>query len=772
MLPSRIAAVAVACQSALWLSGPVNAQAIALEEIVVSATKRDTSIQNVPLAISAIDADALRDQQIQDVQDISRSVPGVSFTSSLPGRAVVVLRGISPIGGQPTVGLYLDDVPMTGNIGLLQGMSEPRLLDVERVEVLKGPQGTLYGASSMGGAIKLVSAKPDADEFSATATAGVSSVAHGDMGYEGQMVLNIPLVEGRSALRIGGGYRHEGGYIDRVAGERWADLYRRDPVTLEPQTQLSGNTVNKEDINDLDVTMGKIALLVKPTDNSEIVASINYSKSEYGDLGQYWGNLGKFKTSSVLEQPVVEDLTLGSLSYTVDFDSVQLTSLTGYFRREVALTGDYTFYLRSLLGPTGTGAYFANIPTNRVQSNFGETWSQEIRLASTDSSSRLQWLVGVYGSDTNTKRDPRINSFGVSALVPDALAPMVAGDVVFGTDGVSDIKDFAVFGEATYELTDRLGLTVGARYFYNKNETTNSSFGLLAGGTIAPVTIKSKEDGVNPKVTLSYEAAPDHQLYVSASKGFRPGGPNTPVPASQCAADLALLGRTEAPSAYDSDSMWNYEVGSKNMFADRRVTLNGALYFIDWSKIQQNVALSCGFPFIGNVGEAESKGAELEFQALVTDRLMVGFGAALTDTKITQTVTGVTAQVGDEVLGVPDTILNGFVQYEYPLAGAYSLRARADHQYRSSQSMAFEKTIRVNLIGGGTTLLDNPGREQGSVALTNLSFGLYADAYDVALRVQNVFDRDDVLDPTVLLRIPQVSAPLPRTIGLQATYRF
>lgn len=757
---------------ALVMASTAHAQSVTLEEIVVSATKRNTTIQEIPLAVSALDANALASQQIRDVQDIAQNIPGVSFTSTLPGRSIVVLRGISPIGGQPTVGLYLDDIPMTGNIGLLQGMSSPQLLDVERVEVLKGPQGTLYGSSSMGGAIKLVAAKPDASGFSGRTHAGISSVAHGDMGYEADAVMNIPLIDDRMAVRLGGGYRVEGGYIDRIAGGDWADLYRRtDNVTLQPTELASGNTIADDDINDLKVTLGRAALLFKPTDATELVASVNYSKTEYGDIGQYWGNLGRFKTSSLLEQPVDEELIVGSLAFKADLGAVEFTSLTGYFRRDVALTADYSFYLRSLLGPTGTGAYFANIPTDRVQANFGETWSQEFRLASADPDANLQWLIGVFGAQTDTNRAPRINSYGVSALVPSSLAPLVVGDVVFGTDGVGDIEEYAAFGEATYRFDDHWALTLGARYFKNRNTTVNSSFGLLAGGTIAPVAIKSDEDGINPKVTLTYTMDDDHMVYASASKGFRPGGPNTPVPTSQCASDLANLGLSEAPKAYGSDSLWNYELGSKNQFGGR-VTLNGAVYFIDWSEIQQQVSMSCGFPFIGNVGAAESKGIELEIDALLTDHLQVGFGAALSDTEVTKTVTGVTARVGDEILGVPDTVLNGYVQYSVPLASGYGLRARLDHQYRSSQLMAFERTIRVNVATGGTADLPNPAREQGGYSLTNFSLGFEADSYDVTLYVHNLLDSDDVLDSNVLLRMPQVSAPQPRTIGIEATYRF
>lgn len=751
----------------------VHAQSAELDEIVVSATKRNTTIQETPLDVSALDAKTLSNLQVEDLQDVARNIPGISFTNTLPGQSVLVLRGISPIGGQPTVGLYLDDIPMTGTIGLLQGMSEPRLLDVDRVEVLRGPQGTLYGASAMGGAIKLVSVMPDPSEFTGVAKAGVDEVDHGGVGYHGEAVLNIPLIDDRLAIRLGGGYRLEGGYIDRVAGGDWENVYlRTNATTLAPVQTPTGNTVNENDINDTRVTQGKAALLLKPSDNTELVASVNSTKTEYGDIGEYWGNLGKFRQSNLLAQPVDEDLTVGDVSFTANLESVQFTSLTGYFHSKIDLTADYSFYIRSLLGPAGLGALFANIPSDRVQANAQDTWSQEFRLASGDKNSRLQWLIGVFGADTKTKTDPRISSFGISGLVPAFLASSVAGDVVFGADARSSIDDYAVFGEATYALTDRLSLTLGARYFQDRNTSVSSSFGLLAGGTVAPVTIRSDEDGVTPKFTASYKLDEDHLLYSTASKGFRPGGPNSAIPLSECGADLAKLGLTAAPNKYVSDSLWNYEIGSKNQFLDRRMTLNGTAYYIDWSKIQQTVSLDCGFPYIANVGKAYSKGLEFEFEALLTDRLLAGLGAALARTDITQTSMGVTAQVGQDVLGVPDTVLNGYIQYTLPVSADYALRARVDNQYRSSQLMNFSSTINVNIVGGGTAIVPNPAQVQGALDLTGLSFGLQAKAYDLTLYVHNVFDRSDVMNAYVLLHTPQVSAPQPRTIGLDAAYRF
>lgn len=753
-------------------ANPTQHEAV-LQEIVVSATKRDQSIQEVPLAISALDADALANQGIRTIQDIAQYVPGLSFVTSLPGRTTLVLRGISPVGGQPTVGLYLDDIPIGGDLGLLQGMTEPRVLDVARVEVLKGPQGTLYGAGSLGGAVKLVSARPDVTQLSGFTLAGVSSVANGGTGYEGQAVLNVPLVDERLAMRVGGGYRYDSGYIDRVAGGTWADLFlRTDPVTLAPVEHPTGNAVGKRNVDDVKVTSGKFGLLFTPGQDTEILASLNYWRSESGDLGQQWVNLAPFQQSFLLDQPVEEEVTVGSLAITQRWDGVKLDALTGYFRRENDLRADYTFFYRSLVGQGPLGPLFNTNPGDRHQSRVSQTWSQEVRLSSDDPGARLQWLAGVYGARVDNDLVLRLSTYGIEAMAPPALAPMVVDDVVYGSDATGEIEQFAAFGEATYSLTDRFDVTVGARWFRHEVSSISSAWGLLNGGAGPLEVLDSRETGVNPKVSASFRFDDNHMAYVLADKGFRPGGPNIIVPVAPCAADLARLGLTQAPSSHESDSLWNYEIGSKNTLLDRRMTVNAAAYLIKWSEIQQQVMLTgCGIPFLGNVGAAESRGVELEIEARMTQRLSAGFGLAYTDTEITQTVPGVTAQVGDRVLGVPKIVANGFLQYEAPIFGDMAIRARVDHQYRDSQLTAFERDMRVTLQTGGTTLVPYAGRVQPASNLTNLSVALERDVLDLTLYVRNLFDRDDQLAVNQL-RSDQTATVRPRTLGVEARWRF
>lgn len=742
-----------------------------LEEVIVTATKRDVSIQDVPLAITALDARTLQQEMIRDILDVAQHVAGLSFTTALPGRTTLVLRGVSPVGGQPTVGMYLDDVPMTGNISLLQGMTQPRIFDVGRVEVLKGPQGTLYGAGSLGGAVKFVGVKPDPEGFDAFALAGVSGTEGGDTSYEAQGLINVPLFSDRGALRIGGAYRHDGGYVDRVAGGDWADLYlRTDAATLAPVERPSGNTVNAQDVNDLDSTSGKVSLLFEPSDTSEILATLNYWRTEAGDFGVAWGNLAERQQSFVLDQPIQEEVILGSLSIEKRWSGVTLNSLTGYFQRDNDLTADYTFFYRSLLGQGPFGFLFETNPGDRIQAHKSDTWSQEFRLASNDPGARLQWLAGVYGSRTENELELRLHSHGISEIIPPPLAPLVVDDVVYGSDPTSTAEQLAVFGELTYAITDKLDLTVGARWFDYQIRSRSQAWGVLNGGTGPDERLSSSEDGLNPKFTLAYAFDDDHMAYALASKGFRPGGPNIAVPTSQCAADLENLGLTEAPKSHKSDSLWNYEIGSKNTLLDQRMTLNGAIYYIDWSDIQQQVLLiGCGIPFLGNFGKAETRGAELEMEARLASRWLMGLGLAYADTEIKETVTGVTAQVGDPMLGVPELMANAYLQYEVPTGSDRTWRARVDYQYRDSQLTAFERTMTVGLQTGGTAVVPYAGRVQAAASNTDLSFGLGTRQFDYTLYVRNVFDEDVpvVAEP---LRIDQSGLPRPRTYGFEVRW--
>jgi outer membrane receptor protein involved in Fe transport len=743
-----------------------------LEEIVVTAQKRTERLQDVPLAVAALGETQLQQQGIHDIHDIARSLPGVSFTSSQPTRSVVVMRGISPIGGQPTVGLYVDDIPITGSIGQYSGSPEPEILDTERVEVLKGPQGTLYGASSMGGAIKLVSAQPDPTALEGTVSGSVGTTEGGSESYGARLIVNVPLLTDKVALRLGGAYRDEGGYIDQQVGTNWADLFfRTDPQTLAPVETPSENAVARSDVNDMTSLGLRASLMIAPDPTLTITPSFWYQDNDYGDFGLRWSNLPGVAHGQVFDQPASTSISLGTLNITKDFGAVALTSLTGYFEHDQTLDIDYTFFVRSLLRGSPPAPLFDPVQSLWEQKNEAETWSQELRLQSSGEA-RLTWLAGLYFSDDERRNTTTVTSAGISGIVPPFLAPLVENDIVFGVGPTNrKLREYAVFGEVTYGLTSSLDLTLGLRWFDIEQEVFRPAFGLFNGGDTLDET-ESDEDGFNPKATLTYRFSESQLLYLTASKGFRPGGANTAVPTAQCADSLAELGRDSAPIGFESDRLWNFEIGSKNTFAGDRWIVNGAVFYIDWSDIQQSVALSCGFSFIDNVGKAESQGFELEVHGRPVDWLSLDAGVVYTDAEITETVPGVTAQSGDRLLGTPEWIYNLAAEVTFPVFSTFAGYLRLDHQWRDEQLQSFTDTIDVALQTGGMTTIPDPASVQDSYGLTNLSLGITSDRWEARAYVTNVFDDDAVIDPSSALRLPQESIVRPRRFGIDVRFSF
>jgi outer membrane receptor protein involved in Fe transport len=532
----------------------------------------------------------------------------------------------------------------------------------------------------------------------------------------------------------------------------------------------SGNTVNADNVNDQQVRGVRASLMYAPDPTFRITPSFWYQENDYGDFGYRWNNLPEFEHGHVFKQPASANIRLSTLNITKDFGPVELTSLTGYLETEQALDIDYTFYIRSLLRGTPPAALFSALDSLWRQNNDSETWSEELRLQSTGDS-RLRWLAGLYYSDDDRSNTTSVTTPGISALAP-FLLPLVENDVVFGVGPTSrTTREYAVFGEGSYRLSNALDLTLGLRWFDVKHTTSRPAFGLFNGGTTFDEA-ESSENGVNPKVTLAYRLAQENLIYATASKGFRPGGPNTAVPVAACGADLAALGRASAPDSYESDSLWNFELGSKNTFANGRWTVNGTLFYIDWSDIQQSVDLACGFSFIDNVGKAHSKGVELEVQGELFHGFDASAAVVYTDAEITDTVPGVTAQRGDKLLGAPEWMVNAAAQYTFPLTARMSSYIRADYQWRDEQLQSFTDTIDVGLATGGTATIPDPTSIQDGYSETNLSIGITSKRWEAQAYVRNLFDDDTVIDPTSSLRLPLEGNVHPRQYGVGVRFRF
>lgn len=749
-----------------WAKGePVQVEdpGAQVSEIVVTARKRGERIQDAPLSVAAFSAAELRQGNVRDFKDVIRQVPGVSFSGAELGQSRYSIRGVSSTSPSPTVGIYLDDVSLLTVTSAFSGAADPAFFDFSRVEVLKGPQGTLYGGSAMGGAIKYVSHPPELDVTSVDVAGGLSSTEHGGVSYQGEVVVNLPVIKDRLALRAGVLYRDDAGYIDNVANGLAVDVRTSTtapPAPLTPLSRPSLSTRVDKDQNSDRVLGLRLSALWQPDDSLQITPSLFHQSYRQKNTGVFWTNLGDLKSSFRLAQPTDDDLGVYSLNAVKHLDGVDITWLTGYVDRSVKYDRDYSFYIATLV-PALYGVNSLNASNSDTR-----TFSQEVRAASSDPNAKLRWTTGLYYSNQRDEMDQTVTSTGVGAILGTGT------DTVYHGNTVSKLTQYAAFADLTYQILPRLDATLGLRYFRIEQTIDTRGDGILNGGVTQGMA-RTRQDGLNPKFELSYRATPDHLIYTSAAKGFRPGGGNPfAVAPGLCQGDLANLGLSGVPISYQSDRLWTYELGSKNQFLDRRLTLNGAVFYTDWKNIQQNVFLpSCGFSFTGNVGAAEIKGAELTGQFEVVHGLTVGAAASYTDARISSTVTGVSARVGQPVLDTPKWIAAGYVAYRFPIWGDGFATAKVDYQYHGSSLRMFEDSFNVT-TPAGPVATNNFTQRQDAYQVVNLDLLLDTGTWQYDLFVNNLLDEAPTLDHNVVSGIEGAITLRPRTVGLSLRRRF
>lgn len=738
---------------------------VGLEEIVVTAQKREQKLQDVPMAVTAIGGAQLEQQGITQFQDLLRSVPGVSFAGTEPGQSRYAIRGVSTEASSPTVGVYLDDISLVSISTAFAGAIDPAFFDFERVEVLKGPQGTLYGGNAMGGAIKYVSRLPVIDETSFSAAGGFATTRGGDLSYEAEGVANIPLVAEQLALRGGVSYRRIGGYVDNVPDadtEVWTRSTTLPPAPLEPTRYSTLSTYGRKDSNERDLLALRLSAKYTPNDTLTIVPAVFHQKSEKDNTDSFFTNLPRFQSSYRFAEPTKDEVGVYSLTVTKDFGGATLTSITAYVDREVNWDRDYSMFIGMLAPP------FFPYDSYNTSDTTTETFTQELRLSGVGVGGRLQWVGGLYYSDQDDRLLQVVSTIG--AGVPFDLGT----DVTYFGDQRTDSKQLAAFGEITYEILPSLDLTLGLRYF-DAEQTVNGVFdGLFNGGPSTVDNKKSREDGFTPKIALTWRATADNLLYTTASKGFRQGGPNRfNTNSPLCAPDFERLGIDRVPDSYEPDKLWTYEIGSKNQLLDRRATVNAAVYFTDWSKIQQQVNLpTCGFQFVGNVGAAEIKGAELAIEAAITDRLTLGGTASYTDAEITKSAPGVSAQVGQSVLDTPEWMGNVYGDYRFPLGQSMEAVLRAEYQYRGSSLRQFDTTMLVTYPDDSVAPVPNMTQIQDSYDIVNVNFTIFRDNWQYRLYINNLLDEAPYLDFMRHGGESSATTLRPRSVGVGARVSF
>ncbi|MBL8266959.1 TonB-dependent receptor [Steroidobacter sp.] len=766
---SHLAAAATAAVIAGTLPLNVLAQEAAsnqgLEEIVVTAQKREQKLQDVPMAVTAVSGAQLEQQGITQFQDLLRSVPGVSFAGTEPGQSRYAIRGVSTEASSPTVGVYLDDISLVSISTNFAGAIDPAFFDFERVEVLKGPQGTLYGGSAMGGAIKYVSRQPVIGENSFSTAAGLSTTRGGDLSYEAEGVANVSVVDDKLAVRGGVSYRKTGGYIDNVANgqtEVWTRSTTLPPAAISPTRYSTLSTFKDDATNERDLLSVRLSAKLTPTDSLSIVPAVFYQKSEKEGTDSYFTNLPDFQSSYRFAQPTDDKAGIYSLTITNDFGPVTLTSISAYVDREVNWDRDYSLFIGNL-----AGAFFPYDSYNTSDTTT-ETFTQELRLSGEAFGGRLQWVGGLYYADQEDRLLQIVATRGAGADFG------LGTDVTYIGDQRTDSKQFAAFGEVTYEIVSNVDLTLGLRYF-DAEQTVNGDFdGIFNGGASTVDNKKSSEDGVTPKVSVTWRATPDNLLYTTASKGFRQGGPNRfNTNSPLCAPDFERLGIDRVPDSYRPDTLWTYEVGSKNQVLDRRATVNAAVYYTDWSKIQQQVNLpTCGFQFVGNVGAAEIKGAELAIEAAATDALTLGGTVSYTDAEISASSPGVSAQVGQSVLDTPEWMGNVYGDFKFQLTQTMDATLRAEYQYRGSSLRQFDTTMLVTYPNATSANVANMTQIQDSYDIVNVNLTVFRGDWQYRLFINNLLDESPYLDFSRTSGESSATTLRPRTIGVGARVNF
>jgi outer membrane receptor protein involved in Fe transport len=723
-----------------------------LQEIVVTAEKRLSTVQKTAISMTAISGSDLQAQGLTDLQSVAQQVPGVSFKTSGPGQTEFEMRGLTSTGGEsPTVGFYLDETALTPP-GMAQNgkvVVDPSLYDLNRVEILRGPQGTLYGAGSMGGTIKLVTNQPDLHRVSAEVEGIGSDTDGGGFNHTANAMLNTPIVDGVAALRLVVTDKYVEGWIDR-------DVL--DPFPLEVNNSTQRGNVAAAPVaekftesNWEKLQGGRASLLVTPIDRLSITLGVLDQRITQGGpntIDVPPGNEVHYQPFDVSE-PFADDFHLYDLTLKYDLDSFQIVSATSDFDRQQNQTQDISEamqdYIGGFLGPP------ANFPFSAAAGGLGagsiseddytRQFSEELRAASTGDGA-LQWLIGGYYSSLHATS--HVFSFY------DGFIPL------FGTNNLADnhrilgIDQYALFGEASYQLPDHFKATLGARYYQYHSDSATAVSGISANGTSDTLFGRASNSGVSPKINLAYIPNDDTTIYGTVSKGFRPGGPNSPIP-SPC---------TPAPAQFSPDSIWSYELGEKMKMLNSRVSVNGDVYYEDWSNVQQQVAPPCGYKFTTNAGKATVYGAELEVAVVLVPGFVISQNIGYTHATNSTTVPLAGVVDGQRLLDVPEVTANTTLSYRHPLAGAMNLVARVNNSYVDSMQ---DITFTRNTLP--------------SYDLVDGRVGVDSDRWSALLFVDNLTNKKVLLSDTGALSanisiLNRVATNQPRTIGVDLNFKF
>ena len=760
---------------AVPVSNAQNTGNVVLEEILVTASKRSEGVQDVPISITALSQQDMTRSGVYSLSELAYMVPGLAVANQGNGRTQLNIRGINSgevrrdnIRASETVGIYFDEIPVSAV--LYNPDLEP--FDLARVEVLRGPQGTLYGSGSLAGTIRLISNEPVIDEFEGTIDARYSSITHGDTGYSLKGVINVPLAEDKLAARIAAYTTDDGGWIDNLApgpgGGTDVNSQERDGIRISALWTPTPELNAKLTYIHQDTFAGGT-----PNDNLEAVGVQRLVTVGALQPDQTFDSSGEYEQWKYVDQFYDDSTDIFNLQLNYDLGNSELTSSTSFIDRDIRVFVDISS--NNLGGGFFPGAQ--RLPVLGIgldDMKKVENFSQELRLTSTGDS-KLQWIAGAYYSKLDVAYDqalPVTDPAAFSLNIFERFGEQTG--VLLRTVADSEVEQYAVFGELKYEFAERFSATVGLRYFDTSQNFDLRGTGILNGGITTPPVRAPQEDGLNPKFLLSYRATDDILLSVQAARGFRLGGAQSNVrlvavdPTNDCIADLAALGATFDPEGFDSESLWNYELGMKSTWAEQRVQLNASVFFIDYQDLQITTRLTCGSSFTTNAGGAESKGFEFEFKALATDNLELSFGGSYIDASFTEDLISKEAVEGDRLIFVPEWTVNATAAYSKPISNELQAYFNLSFQYTSEVESYF---------GNNPSKPRNIDSRLDAYQTVNLRAGIETDQWEFALFANNLFDeyaltRLDSINPNGPGGWVTGATIRPRTIGVNVVYNF
>jgi iron complex outermembrane recepter protein len=796
------AAIAVQAQEAATPTGE-------LAEVIVTATRRSENVNKVPISVDVVSQQTFDEQGIRSSEDLQKAIPSLSviggnsvargIDSSNVSLANYTIRGIASPGGTPTTGVYMDDVPLMKRNAVSNaqdnGTPTPMLFDLERVEVLRGPQGTLYGGSSEGGAVRFLTRQPSVTETSGSTFAEASNIDHGGNNFEFNGAFGAPLIKDVLGFRVAVFGRQNGGWIDM-----------RDPYGV------GGDPVLYKDANSSNAVAVRGALLYQPTDDLKITfmeyhhrfhddggdQASNYFQPQNGastvstggtcfhgsmspvpcttpgayvspssTYGPY--QLGSYDALDNFLMPSTSTLNVSSLTVDYKIGAFSLKSVTSYVRDQTNTLLRLSVWPPAYQDGLGLYAPDPGSPISWNTQNQRGSFAEELRASY--SSATVDVVGGLYFSHTvldtvghyaiGTNSSLAEANLFTSTLygIPNAnnlfSVPLLPDNSVFNRSEQLDDTESAAFVDATWHVTDRLNLLAGVRYSILQLDSDIDLWGPTQGTLVPTVENggvlygQTKDIATTPRAGAQFQFSPDAMIYATAAEGFRGGGVNPGFPAGATCFSLSSLGLAidDLPKTYKSDSVWSYEVGSKLRFLDR-LQLNGSLFYINWKDVQTSASIGGCPAILFNAGKAKSQGFDLQADAAIATGLTASLGVSYVDAEYTAAADGPTPAAGfpaivlvakGDKLPVPGWQSTATLRYQFPLVGTLMAFVRGDYIYSSAYYS--------NPAGPGEAGYAPDDRLAAARHLANLRLGVSQGSWDANLFITNLFEsrtRDSV----------------------------